>query len=239
MKAFFYLLLISCSTVLISACKKVEGPGGSSAITGVLSAELYNTAGTKIGEYPKANEDVYIIYGEGNTIYSDKVTSSYDGSFKFDYLEKGKYSIYVYEDCETCPDGKQVKLISSEITKNKSTVDLGTIAMKKIKNTGTSKIVGNIWVMNYDGSGTFLNEGIGPDVEVYIIYGTGNMTYTDKVNTSYDGTFEFPDLGQDHYTIYAYSDCLTCASGTQAVTVEVDVTAENSTVDVGQMVINN
>ena len=239
MKTLTRLLLISSSIFLISSCKKVEGPGGSSTIMGVLSTDLRNTAGTKIGTYPKANEDVFIIYGDGNTVFSDKVTSSYDGSFKFDYLEKGKYSVYVYEDCATCPDGKQVKLISTEITKGKSTVDLGTIEVKKIKNTGTSKITGSIWVMNYDGSGVFLNEGIGADVDVYIIYGTGNMTYTDKVKSSYDGSFEFPNLGQDHYTIYAYSDCLTCASGTQAVTVDANVTAENSTVDVGQIVINN
>lgn len=240
MKTFFSLLvLIVGSSFILSSCKKVEGPGGSSTITGVLSADLYNTAGTKIGEYPKANEDVFIIYGEGSTVYSDKATTSYDGTFKFDYLEKGKYSIYVYEDCTTCPDGKQVKLVSSEIVKNKSTVDLGTIEIKKIKNTGSSKIVGNIWVMNYDATGVFQNEGVGPDKEVYIIYGTGNTSYTDKVYTAYDGTFVFDDLGQDHYTIYIYSDCTTCPTGKEAVFANADIVAENSTVNVGQIIINN
>lgn len=222
----------------ISSCAKHEGPGGSSSIIGELSCDLYNESGELISQYPKANEDIFIIYGEGSSIYNDKVSTSYDGKFKFDYLEKGKYSIYYYEDCETCPDGKNVVLISSEITKNKSTVDLGSNSIKKIKNTGTSSISGNIHVMNYNSSGVFVNEGIGPDVDVYLISGSGNSSYTEKLKSNYDGTFTFSHLGKGHYKVYAYSDCSTCASGTEAVLVSTDIISDNSTLDVGQLVIN-
>ncbi len=241
MKSLIFLPSIFLFTFLFSSCKKQEGQGGSSIITGVLSTELYNTAGTLTGSYPKANEDVFIIYGDGKSGYSDKTTTSYDGSFKFDYLEVGKYSVYFYEDCATTADGKAVKIIPAEITKKKSTTDLGTITVKKIENTGTSSITGNIHVLNYNTLGVFVNEGPGPDIDVYLIYGTNAIpsAYTDKVTSNFDGSFTFPDLGKGEYTVYCYSKCTTCASGTQAVFANGLITSDNSTIDVGQITINN
>lgn len=238
MKALLKITCIIGSFFIISACTKYEGPGGSSSIKGVLMTEEYNSSDSLLQEYPKANEDIYIIYGEGNSVYSDKVSSSYDGSFRFDYLEKGNYSIYVYEDCATCPDGQQARLIATEISKSKSTVDLGTIGVKKIKNSGTSKITGNIHVMNYNNSGVFVNEGIGPDIDVYLVYGSNPASYLEKIKSNYDGTFTFNEVAKGNYTVYAYSKCDACASGIQAVTVSADIVSENSTVDVGQITID-
>jgi hypothetical protein len=92
--------------------------------------------------------------------------------------------------------------------------------------------------MNYNSTGVFVNEGIGPDVDVYLIFGEGNNSYTDKLKSNFDGTFTFPNLEKGHYKVYAYSDCATCASGTEAILVSTDITVDNSTVDVGQIVIN-
>ncbi len=237
MKTIFSLTVLLTLSLVLHSCKKVEGPGGTSTIKGVIQAELYNTVGTKIGEYPKELEDVYIVYGDGTT-YSDKFTTSYDGSFQFDYLQKGKYSVFVYEDCPTCPDGKTKKLVATEITKQRSTVDLGIISEKKVKNAGTSTITGNIHAKKYDNSGTLLYEGVGQNINVYIIYGNAT-SYTSTVKSGVDGTFSFPNLGIDHYQVYAYSKCTTCASGVQPVIVPIDVVSDNSTVDVGQISVNN
>ena len=238
MKKILKISLLLCSFFIINSCTKYAGPGGSSSIKGVLMTEEYNQADSLLQEYPKANEDIFIIYGEGSNVFSDKISSSYDGSFRFDYLEKGKYSIFVYEDCATCPDGKQVKLLATEITKSKSTIDLGSIGVKKIKNSGTSKISGNIHVMNYDNTGVFVNEGIGPDEDVYLVYGSAPASYASKIKSNYDGTFTFNNVAKGHYTIYAYSKCTSCPSGLQAVIASADVVVENSTVDVGQITIN-
>jgi hypothetical protein len=237
MNVKFSVPLLLSSTLLFFSCKKAEGPGGSSTISGVLSTQLFNKAGTKTGEYPKADEDVYIIYGEGNTVYDDKATTSYDGSFQFKYLERGYYTVYYYEDCASCLEGKQAKLISTTIPKNRSDVDLGILEVIKIKNTGSSQIKGHVHVMNYNNTGVFVNEGAGPDEDVYLVYGNGTA-YSEKVKTDYNGDFAFPYLGMDHYKVYVYSKCTTCASGVQAVLVETDVTAENSTVDLGVLTIN-
>jgi hypothetical protein len=121
---FLVLFLISCS--------KFEGEGGSATIKGVIREQKYNSLGNVIAEYPIGDQDVYIIYGNGNTFYDDDIKTSYDGSFQFRYLKKGSYKIFVYEDCSTCPSGKKEIIVPVEITKNNQTVTLDTINIKKI-----------------------------------------------------------------------------------------------------------
>ena len=64
----------------ISACKKIEGDGGRASISGnvVVHERLYiNGICTDTVTYSGAKEDLYIIYGEGNTMYNDKIEASY------------------------------------------------------------------------------------------------------------------------------------------------------------------
>ncbi len=238
MKIFIQITFLTTFITLVSSCKKNEGPGGSSSIIGVLSTNLYNVSDSLIDTYPKANEDLFIIYGDGKSGYNDKITTSYDGSFKFDYLEKGKYTIYFYEDCATCPEGKQAKIIASEITKNKSTNDLGSVGVKKISNKGTSTINGTILVDNYNSTGVYVNSGIGADIDVYIIYGNSNLNYSDRIKSNYDGTFSFPNLANGPYTIYAYSKSLITADGLDVVKVTAVIDTKNTVSNVGNITIN-
>lgn len=132
--------LISFSAILLSvllfnSCKKVEGEGGSSSIVGRVMVDNYNAGGSILeGSYVGADEDVYIIYGDGNTYYNDKISTSYDGTFEFKYLTNGKYTIYVYEDVlpePTNADNKRAIILSTEITKKKSNIDLGDITIMR------------------------------------------------------------------------------------------------------------
>jgi len=125
------LSLSILSVLCFSSCKKVAGPGGSSTITGKIHAKVYDGAGNLLTEYDIAKEDVFIIYGSGSTAYDDKVKTSYDGTFKFNYLEKGSYQVFVYEKDPTVPSGVVVKIVDAQITSKKSTVDLGTINIRK------------------------------------------------------------------------------------------------------------
>ncbi len=131
MKKLSLFTLLTIIFITISSCKKIEGPGGSSSIIGVIHAEVYDAAGNLLYDYDVPKEDVFIIYGNEETTYDDKMKTSFDGSFKFDYLEKGNYQIFVYEKDNNVPGGKVVKLVKVEITKKKSTVDLGTITIRK------------------------------------------------------------------------------------------------------------
>lgn len=119
------------SVLLISSCKKAEGLGGTSAITGKIYVKNYDVGGSNLeGEYYGEEERVYIIYGNGTTSDND-VRTSYDGSYKFEYLNKGNYKIFCYSRCDTCPSGTEAIIKDVEITSNNSTVELEDIVIKK------------------------------------------------------------------------------------------------------------
>ena len=131
MKNIFLLVIIG---IVITSCTKVEGEGGSGSIKGFIYEYKLNILGDTISRYAAADQDVYIIYGNEDTFYDDNIKTSYDGSFVFPYLQKGKYTVFVYEDCPTsdCPSGKKEILRTIEITKKNQVVDLDTIDIRKI-----------------------------------------------------------------------------------------------------------
>lgn len=136
MKKIIFYLSIFAFFFLMSSCNKAAGEGGTSIIKGKVYVENYNSSGTAItSKYFGQDIDVYIIYGADGTYFNDKIATSYDGSFEFPYLAKGKYQIFVYSKCfntvqNPCPSGQETILVSAEITDNKSTVDVGTITIK-------------------------------------------------------------------------------------------------------------
>ena len=130
MKNIFLLVLIG---LVITSCTKEEGEGGSGTIKGFVYEYKINAFSLDTtARYAAADQDVYIIYGDDHTFYDDNIKTSYDGSFKFSYLQKGKYIVFVYEDCATCLSGKKEILRTIEITKKNQVVDLDTIDIRKI-----------------------------------------------------------------------------------------------------------
>jgi hypothetical protein len=131
MKNIFLLVIIG---LVITSCTKEEGEGGSGSIKGFVYEYKLNILGDTISRYAAADQDVFIIYGNEDTFYDDNIKTSYDGSFKFPYLQKGKYTVFVYEDCPTsdCPSGKKEILRTIEITKKKQVIELDTIDIRKI-----------------------------------------------------------------------------------------------------------
>ena len=133
MNKILSIITASILVLTITSCKKVEGPGGQASITGKIHALVHDGAGNLINEYDIEKYDVYLIYGNeaGETYFDDDIETSYDGSFKFEYLETGNYQLFVYSKCVTCASGKEVLLQELEITDKKGTVDLGTINIEK------------------------------------------------------------------------------------------------------------
>jgi len=118
-----YLLLLAAVLFLFPSCKKTAGEGGNSSIYGTVWTEDWNSSFTvKNGEYPAADVDVYIIYGD-NVSPDDKVETNYNGEFEFKYLRTGNYKIYVYSK------DKSLQAPSGEI----SVVNDVTIGSKKQK----------------------------------------------------------------------------------------------------------
>ena len=120
---FFVLLMV------FSSCKKVEGPGGTVTIKGVIIER--NHVGTSIFEYPAADQDIYLIYGNENSFYDDDIKASYDGSFEFRYLQKGNYQIFAYEDDNSVASGMVEVLVDVSATENNQVITLDTIYIDK------------------------------------------------------------------------------------------------------------
>ena len=122
-------LFILFSVVLIS-CKKDAGDGGTSTITGKVHVTEYDSDFQNVkADYPGADVDVYIIYGN-KTTPDDNTKTGPDGDFTLKYLREGDYKIYVYSDAETA-SGQTTVTKDIKITGRKKTVDAGIIEIKK------------------------------------------------------------------------------------------------------------
>src|SRR4030095_3130777 len=118
------------SIFLLAGCEKDAGEGGNSSITGYVHVTDYNASFLIIqGQYPGADEDVYIIYGN-DVSYGDRIRTGPDGRFEFKYLREGKYTVYASSD-DTTLSGHSVVSIPVEITEKKQTVDIDTLNIKK------------------------------------------------------------------------------------------------------------
>jgi hypothetical protein len=138
-KLIFGLVLLSG----ISACKKVEGNGGRASISGnvVVNEKLrINGVVTDTVTYAGAKEDLYIIYGDGDAMYDDKIEASYDGSFKFEFLQPGTYTIFGYSKIfhpgnnipNNDDDYNTLEVVSTTVTiGKKENADIGTITLTK------------------------------------------------------------------------------------------------------------
>jgi hypothetical protein len=128
MKKIVFLSILSLS---IFSCNKVEGPGGTSSIKGIVTVNDFNNAGQLIATYPAQDEDVFIIYGQDNTTYSDKVSTSFDGTYRFDNLTPGIYKLFSYSKCNTCDSGQKEEIIQVEITENKQVIIAPDLVIEK------------------------------------------------------------------------------------------------------------
>lgn len=122
-------LILAMLSLLMLACSKDPGEGGNSTITGKVFVRDFDSEGNLRGEYYAPKEDVFIIYGDEN-FYGDFQDTHYDGSFKFEYLYKGKYKIYAYSKCRTCPSGVEPIFLETEITESDQTITLPDLVIE-------------------------------------------------------------------------------------------------------------
>lgn len=117
-----YILLVFTGLMFFGlfSCTKEEGEGGTSIITGKVYVRDYNANFTILeSEYYGPEIDVYIVYGT-DYVYSDRFRTHYDGTYRFQYLRKGEYTIFAYSKDSTgnSPSGlipveKRVKITSN------------------------------------------------------------------------------------------------------------------------------
>ena len=101
-------ILIALFITVAHSCKKEEGQGGKATIEGKLYNNLYDPNGKFLKKEEARDVDVYIIYGN-NIVYDDNNNTHSDGTYSFKYLRKGKYKLFAYSDCNSCPSGVEAK----------------------------------------------------------------------------------------------------------------------------------
>jgi hypothetical protein len=107
--------------LLLGSCAKEAGEGGSSSIKGRIFGYDINTSGVVTDSAAVQDTRVFISYGD-NTTVDDDTWSSYTGEYVFRGLQKGKYTIFVYSQCDTCPFNQEVKKQVVEITEKNQEV---------------------------------------------------------------------------------------------------------------------
>ena len=122
-KAYLFCL---CFILIGLGCKPEAGEGGTSSIYGKVMVKDLNSSFILTGEYPGADEDVYIIYGD-DISYGDRVRTNYNGEYEFKYLNKGKYRIYMYSEDSVYIQGSSgdfAVIRDAEITSRKQKVEV-------------------------------------------------------------------------------------------------------------------
>lgn len=133
MKSIQIIGLVAAVLVGFSSCEKGPGVGGTSTIRGKVITREYNGDFTILrDEYPGAKEDVYLIYGD-DYVYGDKFETNYDGSYEFNYLREGSYTVYAYSDDSTnlFTDEKVAVMQTVEITGKDQIVEVPDIIILK------------------------------------------------------------------------------------------------------------
>lgn len=102
---------------------------------------------------------------------------------------------------------------------------------------GTSTIRGKVFIIDLNAAGDTVAQYYAPDENVFILYGDKDLTYDDDFSTSFDGSYQFSNLTQGNYTIFAYSKCSSCAGGIEAVKKTVEIAANKKVVEVEDLII--
>lgn len=122
------ICIVLVSLFLFVACTPEEGKGGKATITGKIFVKDYNKEGLLKDEYFAGEYAVYIVYGE-ETLFGDDTKTHSDGSFAFEYLYAGKYTVFAYSKCLECPGERDTVSMTVELEKGQ-VLDIATLEVR-------------------------------------------------------------------------------------------------------------
>ncbi|HNY01316.1 MAG TPA: hypothetical protein PKG48_01950 [Bacteroidales bacterium] len=105
---------------------------------------------------------------------------------------------------------------------------------------GNSTLFGKVLVKDYNSTFTVLQETYyGPGIWVYLVYGD-NRDYGERIQTGYDGTWEFKYLRPGNYKVYAFSKDSTLQTNADVPVIrEVNIPGKKQDIEVPDLVIFN
>ena len=202
MKVLYRLLPFFAFILLFSACNKDEGVGGTATISGKIMTVLHDNDNYNmtVDTFAAAKTDVFIVYGD-DVLYGDDMETGPDGSYCFQYLKKGTYTIFAYS---TLASGEKVVVSETVTVTNGEAVTLPTIYVHEGKAYGTSMVRGQIWA-NYVHNGNDRGSGWAYEHRVYIRR-VGESYHFDDVRVGVDGYYYFQQLQPGDYEIFTFTE---------------------------------
>ncbi len=100
---------------LFASCEGEEGKGGRATIKGKVYVTDFNQEGMLVVEDYVGDWDVFITYGDSGVV-DDATVTNFDGSYEFEYLYEGNYTVFAYSKCNSCPNNIEPITLNAEIT---------------------------------------------------------------------------------------------------------------------------
>ena len=186
--------------VVLSACNKNEGTGGSATVQGKVYKVIHadDDYDLSTDTVVAAKQDVFIVYGSEGYV-GDDVETGDDGGYRFRYLTAGDYTVYAYSELAS---GEKVAVKHTVTVADGKTVDVPDIYIHTGKANGTSMVRGWVQCTWFDKNANTVRTGWALGERVYI-QRMGEEYYFDDTRVGLGGEFYFQKLPPDTYVIYA------------------------------------
>lgn len=231
--------------VCLTSCKKVEGSGGTSSITGTISGRTYSTTNPKPAQQEitqivipagnDINDGEYILLNTptGGTLYY--LWFKWDNGVQPDPNLSGRTGIQVtysfLESNSTVAANTLIALNSIaganySFSINNDIITITNIATGEV--TDAQELTSNIVVDTQNQGGdattgsTSYTEGPMVEERIYLVYGDESF-YSESVRTDANGNYTFKDLNRGKYTVYAFTEDTLSLGGTLS---QVETTVE-------------
>jgi len=246
------LLFAALVAIAFSSCEKIAGPGGTSTITGTVSGinetdgqyesiEITVTPGSLLehGDYFIVNQ----LSGENFYFYFSNpvwVTSA-------DPALQGRTGVEIefsYDDTDLEIANKVDAALSSNLSAgfNINTVgDIITLTATEMGNIPDPDDVTTSFLVDVSNQGEvgYIGEETAmTDMRVYLCYGE-NEFYDESTKTGANGAFSFRNLQIGKYSVYVLSKDSITQEYTVPVRQEIEITADGSVVEVGNLFIQH
>ena len=192
------LLVLIIMVMLLPACNKGPGEGGTGTVQGYVKLvhhpddDYTLTPDTMMA----AKTDVFIIYGD-EAYFGDDVETNADGMYQFEYLRPGDYTVFAYS---TLPSGEKVAVSEAVTLERGAVAKVPTLYIHDGKAYGTSVVKGRVHAAYYH-NGSYRGEGWACEHRVYIRRAGEDIPF-DDTRVGPDGYFAFQKLQPGVYEVY-------------------------------------
>ena len=201
-KTIKLLLFLTAMALLLPACNKGEGKGGTGTVQGYVKLVHHpdDDFNLNVDTVAAAKTDVFLVYGN-NPFYGDDVETGLDGMYQFEYLNPGNYTVYAYS---TLPTGEKIAVSQSVELVRGTVAQVPTIYIHDGKAYGTSVVKGRVHASYYH-NGSWRGEGWAYEHRVYIRK-AGEELHFDDTRVGGDGYFVFQKLQPGEYEVFTVTE---------------------------------